>query len=89
MSIIFNDISNEEFKELLRLKLLNFKEKNDYTIKEAAIQLDITEKTFSRILKGKFMPSLLTIRKIIKSLGISYNEFFDFEFKEINDVRTK
>lgn len=35
------------------------------------------------------MPSLLTIRKIIKSLGISYNEFFDFEFKEINDVRTK
>lgn len=84
MRIIFNNISEEEFRENLRLKLVEYVRKNNYQICEAAIQIKVDVKTISRLLKGKNIPSITTIRKIVKVLDVSYDELFDFEYKELN-----
>ena len=84
MRIIFNDISEEEFRENLRLKLVEYVRKNNYQIYEAAIQIKVAVKTMSRLLKGKNIPSITTIRKIVRVLNISYDELFNFEYKELN-----
>ena len=66
-------------KELLGLRIKEFRENRKYTQDKLAESVGIDPKHLSRIENGRNYPSLDTLEKILDSLDVSYEEIFNFD----------
>lgn len=66
-------------KELLGLRLKEYRENRRYTQDRLAEMVGIDPKHLSRIENGRNYPSLETLEKILDSLDVSYEEIFNFK----------
>lgn len=66
-------------KELLGLKIKEFRENRKYTQDKLAEKVGIDPKHLSRIENGRNYPSLETLEKILENLDVSFDEIFNFE----------
>ncbi len=65
-------------KELLGLRIKEFREKRKLTQDKLAETVGIDPKHLSRIENGRNYPSFETLEKILESLDISYEDIFQF-----------
>ncbi len=66
-------------KELLGLRIKEFRENRRYTQDRLAEMVGIDPKHLSRIENGRNYPSLETLEKILDNLDVSYEEIFNFK----------
>ena len=66
-------------KELLGLRLKEYRENRKLTQDKLAEMVGIDPKHLSRIENGRNYPSLETLEKILDSLDVSYEEIFNFK----------
>lgn len=66
-------------KELLGLRIKEFRENRRYTQDKLAEMVGIDPKHLSRIENGRNYPSLDTLEKILDNLDVSYEEIFNFK----------
>ncbi|PWL78734.1 XRE family transcriptional regulator [Candidatus Gastranaerophilales bacterium] len=65
-------------KELLGMRIKEFREKRHFTQDKLAELVGIDPKHLSRIENGRNYPSFETLEKILDSLQISYSDIFDY-----------
>lgn len=65
-------------KELLGLRIKEFRELRKLTQERLSEIVGIDSKHLSRIENGRNYPSLETLEKIIEGLNVSYEDFFKF-----------
>lgn len=66
-------------KELLGMRIREFRENRKYTQDKLAEMVGIDPKHLSRIENGRNYPSFETLEKIIESLNVTYEDIFDQE----------
>jgi len=69
-------------------KLKKVREAKGLSQKQVALSIDMDPSQYSKIEKGKTDPSISTIDKITKALGVTLAEFFNADdiFKEVNSA---
>ncbi len=67
------------FKKLICNRISQLREERNLTIEQLAYQSGISKGGLSEIEKIKKLPSPFTIAKVCSGLGITINQFFDFE----------
>ncbi len=65
-------------KELLGMRIKEFREQRHFTQDKLAELVGIDPKHLSRIENGRNYPSFETLEKILDSLQISYSDIFDY-----------
>ena len=74
-------------KELLGLRIKEFREKQKMTQDKLSEMVGIDPKHLSRIENGRNYPSFETLEKILDSLEITFEDIFQNEhFKDKNDL---
>ncbi len=76
-------------KELLGLRLKEYRENRKLTQDKLAEMVGIDPKHLSRIENGRNYPSLETLEKILDSLDVSYEEIFNFKLLVSKDELIK
>ena len=76
-------------KELLGLRLKEYRENRKLTQDKLAEMVGIDPKHLSRIENGRNYPSLETLEKILDSLDVSYEEIFNFQLLVSKDELIK
>lgn len=66
-------------KELLGLRIKEFRENRKLTQDKLAEMVGIDPKHLSRIENGRNYPSLETLEKILDNLDVTYEEIFNFK----------
>lgn len=66
-------------KELLGLRIKEFRENRKLTQNKLAEMVGIDPKHLSRIENGRNYPSLETLEKILDNLDVTYEEIFNFK----------
>ena len=76
-------------KELLGLRLKEYRENRKLTQDKLAEMVGIDPKHLSRIENGRNYPSLETLEKILDSLDVPYEEIFNFKLLVSKDELIK
>ena len=76
-------------KELLGLRLKEYRENRKLTQDKLAEMVGIDPKHLSRIENGRNYPSLETLEQILDSLDVSYEEIFNFKLLVSKDELIK
>ena len=82
-------IMKKNKKELLGLRLKEYRENRKLTQDKLAEMVGIDPKHLSRIENGRNYPSLETLEKILDSLDVSYEEIFNFKLLVSKDELIK
>ena len=75
---LLNKVIMKTKKELLGLRIKEFRELRKLTQEHLSEVVGIDSKHLSRIENGRNYPSLETLEKIIEALNVSYEDFFKF-----------
>lgn len=81
-------------KELLGMRIKEFREKRKLTQDKLAEMVNIDPKHLSRIENGRNYPSFETLEKILESLQVSYEDIFNYKHfitkeKMLNQINAK
>lgn len=72
-------------KQLLGKRLREIRKRRGINQEKLAELIDVDPTTISNIENGKNYPSMINLENIIKVLGVTFTEVFDFEHKNSNE----
>lgn len=72
-------------KQLLGKRLREIRKHKGINQEKLAELIDVDPTTISNIENGKNYPSMINLENIIKVLGVTFTEVFDFEHKNSNE----
>jgi transcriptional regulator with XRE-family HTH domain len=80
-------MKKEKINVIIGNRIRTLREKNGFNQYDFAYECEVSDAYYGRIERGEHSPSMITLYKITKTLGISLSDFFAEIEKEILGIK--